>query len=78
MQSYSSSDLRTFQLQDSDISPLIEWTESQYEPSDAELRLESRNSCSLVNWFLFRDHRWRHLLPLGDPAGTKALFDSST
>jgi hypothetical protein len=50
MQSYSSSDLRTLQLQDSDISPLIEWTESQYEPSDAELRLESPATRAL--WLL--------------------------
>ncbi|CAG2249837.1 unnamed protein product [Mytilus edulis] len=41
MQSYSPQQLRQLQLQDPDLFPLIEWIESQYDPSDAELRLQS-------------------------------------
>ncbi|CAC5366980.1 unnamed protein product [Mytilus coruscus] len=50
MQNYSPHHLRQLQLQDSDLFPLIEWIESQYDPSDAELRLQSPATRAL--WLL--------------------------
>ena len=50
MKSYSKEDLRLLQLQDSDISPLIEWIEKNYKPSDSELRLQSPATRAL--WLL--------------------------
>ncbi|CAC5370997.1 tatD [Mytilus coruscus] len=47
---YSPYHLRQLQLQDSDLFPLIEWIESQYDPSDAELRLQSPATRAL--WLL--------------------------
>ncbi|CAC5369754.1 unnamed protein product [Mytilus coruscus] len=52
MQNYSPHHLRQLQLQDSDLFPLIEWIESQYDHSDAEPSYRS----SMVTRFLFRSN----------------------
>ena len=42
MDTYSPEQLRDFQLKDSDLKPLLTWLEAKYEPTQAELFLQSR------------------------------------
>lgn len=39
--SYSATELRSLQIEDNDICPIIEWLETEYQPTKSELRLQS-------------------------------------